>query len=76
MVVVPVSNVVWRCRWIGKKLKRLVGAQSVAYIKYQSFCRRLGSIDAERSHTTHNGADEVDIEDGVEVDDVEQDGDA
>lgn len=39
-------------------------------IQHQSLRRSFGSIDPERRHPAHDGADEVDIEDRKAVDDV------
>lgn len=43
-------------------------------IQYQSFSRGFWCIDAKRPHTSDDWTDEVNVEDGKEVDDVEDDG--
>ena len=43
-------------------------------IQDQSFSRSLRSVDTKRAHASDDWTDEVDVEDGEEVDDVEDDG--
>lgn len=43
-------------------------------IQYQSFSRGVGCIDTKWPHASDDWTDEVDVEDGEEVDDVEDDG--
>ncbi len=44
-------------------------------IQHQALRRGRSSVDSVGAHATHDGAAEVDVEDGEEVDDVEHDGD-
>lgn len=43
-------------------------------IQYQSFSRGFWGVDTEGSHARDDWTDEVNVEDGEEVDDVEDDG--
>ena len=45
-------------------------------IKNQSFGGRFRSVDLERAHASDDWADEVDVEDGDQIDYVEDDGQA
>ena len=45
-------------------------------IKNQSFGGRFRSVDLERAHASDDWADEVDIEYGDQIDDMEDDGQA
>lgn len=45
-------------------------------IQHQSFGRRLRRIDAKGPHARHDWADEVNVEDGKDIDKVEDDGQA
>ena len=45
-------------------------------VQHQSLRRCFRGVDTVRSHATHDGADEVNVEDGEDVDEVEEDGNA
>src|SRR6202012_3223103 len=61
-------------RWIWEGLERLISAEAVANEKDQSFGRCSLLRDPIRLHAMDNGTDKVYVEDGVQVDQVENDG--
>lgn len=42
-------------------------------IQDQSFCGGFWRIDAMTSHPTYNGTDKVDVEDGIDINNVKHD---